>query len=210
MFAVVRCGGRQYKVGEGDVIFVDRLPMEAGQEVILDEVLMVGEKGVSSVGSPLVSGAAVTAKVLEQARSSKIIVFKKKRRKNYRRKLGHRQDLTVLRITGIAGEGGKKLTSAAKAVAKKTAPKTEATKKPAAKKTAPKVEAAKKPAAKTAAPKAKAAKKPTAKKTLPKAKAAKKSTGEKAPAKKAAPKRASTDKKAAGKPGAKPAAKSKK
>ena len=191
MFAVVRCGGRQYKVGEGDVIFVDRLPMEAGQEVILDEVLMVGEKGGSSVGSPLVSGAAVTATVLEQARSSKIIVFKKKRRKNYRRKLGHRQDLTVLRITGIAGEGGKKLRSAVKA---------KAVKKPIAEKAS----------AKKAEPKTKAAKKPTAKKTEPKAKAAKKSTGEKAPAKRAAPKKAGTDKKVTGKRSAKPAAKSEK
>lgn len=184
-------------MGEGDVIFVDRLPMEAGQEVILDQVLMVREKGISSVGSPLVAGAAVTAKVLEQARSSKIIVFKKKRRKNYRRKLGHRQDLTVLRIIGIAGEGGKKLTSGAKVeVVKKSA--------------------GERAPAKKVAPKGKARKKATVEKTsVSKTKVVKESTREKtrdkkAPVKKAAPKKASVDKKTTGKSSSKPAAKSRK
>ena len=163
MYAVIRSGGRQYKVAEGDVIFVDRLPVEAGQDVVLDQVLMVGGEGGGSIGVPLVAGAAVTAKVLEQARGPKIIVFKKKRRKNYRRKRGHRQDLTVLRITGIAGEGGKKLTLAAKA----KAPAKAKAAKPAAKKPA-----AKKTPAKMAAPKtASVAKKSTGKpKAKPKAK----------------------------------------
>ena len=155
MYAVIRSGGRQYKVAEGDVIFVDRLPVEAGQDVVLDQVLMVGEEGGGSIGVPLVAGAAVTAKVLEQARGPKIIVFKKKRRKNYRRKRGHRQDLTVLRITGIAGEGGKKLTSAAKAKAAKPAAKKPAAKKAPAKKAAPKTASADKKSTGKAKPKAK-------------------------------------------------------
>jgi large subunit ribosomal protein L21 len=98
MFAVVKTGGKQYKVAENDLIRVEKLPGEAGDTVTLDQVLMVGEK----VGAPFVAGASVTATVVEQTRGDKIIIFKKKRRQNYRRKNGHRQHLTVLRITGIA------------------------------------------------------------------------------------------------------------
>jgi len=101
MFAVIRTGGKQYKVASGDVIRVERLAVEAGSAIQLDEVLMVGEGGDVSVGTPLVAGASVAAEVVAQDRGPKIIVFKKKRRQNYRRKNGHRQDLTVLRITGI-------------------------------------------------------------------------------------------------------------
>jgi large subunit ribosomal protein L21 len=99
MFAVIKTGGKQYKVAKDDVIVVEKLPGEAGSTVTLDEVLMVGDK----IGAPVVAGAAVTATVVEQTRGEKIIVFKKKRRQTYRRKNGHRQDLTVLRITDIAG-----------------------------------------------------------------------------------------------------------
>ncbi len=99
MFAVIKTGGKQYKVAPNDVIRVERLPGVAGDSLTLGEVLMVGDK----IGAPLVEGASVTATVLEQARADKVIIFKKKRRQNYRRKKGHRQDLTVLRITGIAG-----------------------------------------------------------------------------------------------------------
>ena len=101
MFAVIRTGGKQYKVASGDVIRVERLVTEAGASIELDEVLMLGEGGEISVGTPLVANAKVTAEVVAQARGPKIIVFKKKRRQNYRRKNGHRQDLTILRITGI-------------------------------------------------------------------------------------------------------------
>ena len=101
MFAVIRTGGKQYKVASGDVIRVELLVTEAGASIELDEVLMVGEGGEISVGTPLVANAKVTAEVVAQARGPKIIVFKKKRRQNYRRKNGHRQDLTILRITGI-------------------------------------------------------------------------------------------------------------
>ena len=99
MFAVIKTGGKQYKVAPNDVILVEKLPGQAGDTVTLDQVLMVGDK----VGAPIVAGASVTATLVEQTRGDKIIVFKKKRRQNYRRKKGHRQDLTVLRITGING-----------------------------------------------------------------------------------------------------------
>lgn len=97
MFAVVKTGGKQYRVAAGDVIKVEKLAGEAGATVTLDQVLMVGDQ----VGTPVVAGAKVTAQVVAQARGPKIIVFKKKRRQNYRRKNGHRQDLTILRVTDI-------------------------------------------------------------------------------------------------------------
>lgn len=101
MFAVIRTGGKQYKVASGDVIKVEKLAGEAGQTVNLDEVLLVSDGGNTTVGTPLVAGASVSAEVIAQGRGPKIIVFKKKRRQNYRRKNGHRQDLTILRITDI-------------------------------------------------------------------------------------------------------------
>ena len=99
MFAVIKTGGKQYKVATNDVIRVETLAGEAGETVTLDQVLMVGDK----IGAPIVAGASVTATVLEQTRAEKVIIFKKKRRQNYRRKKGHRPELTVLRITNIAG-----------------------------------------------------------------------------------------------------------
>jgi large subunit ribosomal protein L21 len=105
MFAVIRTGGKQYKVANGDVIRVERLVAEPGSVLQLDEVLMVGDGGEISVGTPLVADATVSAEVVAQDRGPKLIVFKKKRRQNYRRKNGHRQDLTVLRITGINPAG---------------------------------------------------------------------------------------------------------
>lgn len=101
MFAVIRTGGKQYKVAAGDVIKVEKLPVEAGSSIDLSEVLMVTDGGSSTVGTPLVAGATVQAQVVAQDRGPKLIIFKKKRRQNYRRKRGHRQDITVLRITGI-------------------------------------------------------------------------------------------------------------
>jgi large subunit ribosomal protein L21 len=102
MFAIIRTGGKQYKVAEHDIIAVERLNAEPGAEITLQEVLMIGGADGVTVGAPLVDGATVAAEVVDQTRGPKLIVFKKKRRKNYRRKNGHRQDLTVLRITGIA------------------------------------------------------------------------------------------------------------
>jgi len=98
MFAVIKTGGKQYRVVPGDVIKVERLEAEAGATVALEEVLMLGD----TIGTPLVAGATVSAEVIAQDRGPKIIIFKKKRRQNYRRKNGHRQDLTVLRITEIS------------------------------------------------------------------------------------------------------------
>ncbi len=102
MFAVIRTGGKQYKVAKNDVIFVEKLDAEAGASVALGEVLMVGDEAGVTTGTPEIAGAHVTATVLEQMRDDKVIIFKKKRRHNYRRKNGHRQHLTVLRITDIA------------------------------------------------------------------------------------------------------------
>jgi large subunit ribosomal protein L21 len=98
MFAVIKTGGKQYRVASGDVIKVEKLEGEAGATITLDQVLMAGD----TIGTPLVAGATVSAEVIAQDRGPKIIIFKKKRRQNYRRKNGHRQDLTVLRITEIS------------------------------------------------------------------------------------------------------------
>jgi large subunit ribosomal protein L21 len=103
MYAVIRTGGKQYRVASGQVVKVERLDGEVGETVAFDQVLMVGDDGGEpQIGAPLVEGAQVTAEVLEQGKAPKIIVFKKKRRKNYRRKRGHRQLQTVLRIRDIA------------------------------------------------------------------------------------------------------------
>jgi large subunit ribosomal protein L21 len=104
MFAVIRTGGKQYKVAKDDVIAVEKLAGEPGATIELGEVLMVGDGATVSAGAPLVSGASVSATLVEHRRGDKIIVFKKKRRHNYRRKNGHRQHLTVLRIDEIHAE----------------------------------------------------------------------------------------------------------
>ena len=170
MFAVVRTGGKQYRVAAGDKIAVEKLAGEAGDTVTLGDVLLAGE------GEKIADASKVTvsAEIIAQAKGEKVVVFKKRRRHNYRRKAGHRQQMTLLRITDV-GEGKKKA-----APKKEEAPKKEA-KKPAAKKAAPKKDAAKKKApAKKAAPKKEAA----AKKAP-----AKKPAAKKAPAKKAADKK---------------------
>ena len=101
MFAVLNTGGKQYKVSQGDLIEVEKLESNAGETVTLDQVLMVGEGEDIEVGAPFVSGCKVTGEVVEQRKGVKIIVFKKKRRKKYRRKNGHRQLFTQLKITEI-------------------------------------------------------------------------------------------------------------
>jgi large subunit ribosomal protein L21 len=105
MFAVIRTGGKQYKVAKDDLIVVEKLAGEAGASIELGEVLMLGDGATVSAGTPLVSGATVSATLVEQRRADKIIVFKKKRRHNYRRKNGHRQYQSVLRIDEIHAEG---------------------------------------------------------------------------------------------------------
>ena len=101
-FAVIRTGGKQYRVTPNSVLKVEKLEAEAGSTVTFHDVLMVGGDAGLTLGAPTVPGASVSATVLEQARGDKIIIFKKKRRQNYRRKRGHRQHLTVLRIGDIA------------------------------------------------------------------------------------------------------------
>ncbi len=103
MFAIIRTGGKQYRVGIGDVIEVEKLAVEAGSSVSFDEVLMVGGDDAYQVGHPLVEQASVTGEVVEQFRGEKVLIFKHKKRKNYRRTNGHRQDLTRVRITAING-----------------------------------------------------------------------------------------------------------
>ena len=102
MYAVIRTGGKQYKVAKDDVIVVETVPAEAGASVTLGEVLLLADGAATTVGTPTVSGAEVTATVVEHKKGDKILIFKKRRRHNYRRKNGHRQPLTVLKITGIS------------------------------------------------------------------------------------------------------------
>lgn len=157
MFAVIRTGGKQYKVSKDDVITVEKLAGDAGAKLEFTDVLAIGDGPDTTFGTPIVAGARVTAAVLEQTQGDKIIIFKKSRRKNYRRKRGHRQQLTVLRITDIS-PGGK---AAAKAPAKEKAP-AKAETKPKAKakpKAEPKPKAKPKPKASAKAP-AKAKAKP--------------------------------------------------
>ena len=119
MFAVIKSGGKQYKVAKEDVIRVEKIVAEEGMTVNLNEVLMVGDENGQTIGAPLVDGAAVSATVLEQMRDRKIIVFKKQRRQNYRRRNGHRQHLTVLRIDDILTGGKKKAATKKKTASKK-------------------------------------------------------------------------------------------
>ena len=159
MFAVIRTGGKQYRVAPNDIIKVEKIAGEPGDIVELAEVILLGGEGGPKTGSPTIAGAMVAAEVISQGRSDKVVVFKKKRRANYRRKKGHRQLLTALRITEILTDG-KKPSKAAPKPEKKAAPKPEAKKaeaKPAAKKAEAK-QAAKKPAAKAKAPAKKPAK----------------------------------------------------
>ena len=159
MFAVVRTGGKQYRVAAGDKIAVEKLAGEAGDTITLGDVLLAGEGDkLSDAGK-----VTVSAEIIAQAKSEKVVVFKKRRRHNYRRKNGHRQMMTLLRITDV-GTGG----------AKKAAPKKEAAEKPAPKKDTSEEKAA--PKAKKAAPKKAAATKAAPAKKAPAKKAAAKKT----------------------------------
>lgn len=100
MYAVIKTGGKQYRVAAGDVIKVEKLEGEVGSNVHFDQVLMVGGDE-PKIGAPMVDGAVVSAEVLEQGKADKVLIFKKKRRQNYRRTRGHRQHQTVLRISNI-------------------------------------------------------------------------------------------------------------
>lgn len=101
MYAVVRTGGKQYRVAQGDILQVERLAGEVGDKVTLDQVLLVGGNGEVKIGTPTLPNVKVAAEILEQGKAKKIIVFKKKRRKSYSRQRGHRQRLTRLKIMEI-------------------------------------------------------------------------------------------------------------
>lgn len=125
MYAVVKTGGKQYRVSPGDVFIVERLTADAGAQLKLDQVLMMGEDGKApQVGAPVLGGTTVTCEVLDQNRADKVIVFKKKRRTGYHRTKGHRQLQTVLRVLDINGMGAvapiAKAAEPAAAPAKKT------------------------------------------------------------------------------------------
>ena len=134
MFAVIKTGGKQFRVAAGDVITVAKLEGEAGGPVTFDEVLMLTSESGTEIGVPAIAGASVTGEFVDQTRGPKVIAFKKRRRQNSRRKRGHRQDLTVVRISAIA-LNGKTLASwdaaAAKAARAKPAKDEPATEEPA-------------------------------------------------------------------------------
>ncbi len=102
MYAVVETGGKQYRVNDGDRFRVEKLPQAVGEEVVLDRVLLVSDGEQVHLGAPVVEGASVKAEVVAQGRGRKLTIFKKRRRKGYKRKAGHRQDYTELAVTGIS------------------------------------------------------------------------------------------------------------
>jgi large subunit ribosomal protein L21 len=160
MFAVIKTGGKQYRVVANDEFEIERLPGEAGDTLTFTEVLMLG----TTIGAPFVAGATVTAEIVEQTRGPKVISFKKRRRQNSKRTRGHRQDLTLIRIGDILGEGQTASEKPAKA-AKVEKTETETAEDKAAAKAAKDEAKAAKADAKAEAPKAKAPAKPRAKKT---------------------------------------------
>jgi len=170
MYAVVKTGGKQYRVEKEDVVLVEKLDANDGDQVVLDNILMIGEGKKVTLGSPLVNDAAVMAQVIRQTRGPKITMIYKRRRKNSRRKQGHKQNLTLLKIIDIAETGGSKL-SPKKATAKPVETKAKATAKP--------VETKVKATAKPAETKAKANAKPTETKAKATAKTKKSTTKDK-------------------------------
>jgi large subunit ribosomal protein L21 len=180
MYAVLKTGGKQYRVEKEDVVLVEKLDANDGDQVVLNDILMIGEGKKVTLGSPLVNDAAVMAQVIRQTRGPKITMIYKRRRKNSRRKQGHKQNLTLLKIIDIAETGGSKL-SPKKASIKSTETKAKATAKPTetkAKATAKPTETKAKASIKSTETKAKA----TAKSTETKAKVTAKSTETKAKA----------------------------
>ena len=126
MYAVLKTGGKQYRVEKEDVVLVEKLDANDGDQVVLNDILMIGEGKKVTLGSPLVNDAAVMAQVIRQTRGPKITMIYKRRRKNSRRKQGHKQNLTLLKIIDIAETGGSKL-SPKKASIKSTETKAKAT-----------------------------------------------------------------------------------
>ena len=158
MFAVIRTGGKQYRVAAEDVIKVEKVKGDPGEIVQFGEVLVVGGDDVT-LGEPTIAGASVAAEVLEQGRGAKVIAFKKRRRKNSRRKRGHRQEFTLLRVTEILTDGAKPTVTARPKPERKPKPAVAASEDgdDAEESAAPKAKAAKKPAKAAAKKPAKAA-----------------------------------------------------
>lgn len=151
MFAVIKTGGKQYKVAEGDEIIIEKLAVEAGKNVTFEDVLMLGDGKTVTVGEPMVSDASVVGTVSEHRKGDKVLIMKKRQRNTYRRKKGHRQHEMVVTIDSILADGKKapaKKAAAKKAAAKKAAPKTTEAPNAEAKTEAPKKAAPKKAAAK--------------------------------------------------------------
>lgn len=123
MFAIIRTGGKQYRVKPNDVLKVEKLPGAAGDTIIFSEILAVGSNAGTTIGAPLVAGATVSATLIAQDRLDKIIIFKKRRRQNSRRKNGHRQEVTVLRVAGITADGHEYRPDALPAKAEAEAPR---------------------------------------------------------------------------------------
>ncbi|MGJ8665597.1 MAG: 50S ribosomal protein L21 [Patiriisocius sp.] len=156
MYAIVEIAGQQFKVAKDQKVFVNRLATDEGETVEFDNILLVGDGDNITLGAPAIDGALIGAKVLRHLKGDKVIVFKKKRRKGYRKKNGHRQALSEIVIESIATSGAKKKATPAKAKAKPAAKKEEAKKEAPAKAAAPRAEAKKAPAKKAAPKKAKA------------------------------------------------------
>ncbi|MDP2087969.1 MAG: 50S ribosomal protein L21 [Flavobacteriaceae bacterium] len=143
MYAIVEIAGQQFKVTKDQKVYVHRLQAEAGSKISFDKVLLIDDNGAVTIGAPAIEGAEISAKILEHLKGDKVIVFKKKRRKGYKVKNGHRQYLTEIQIEGIVANGSEKkeVVSTKKAAPKKTEEVVEVekvVKKPAAKKAAAK------------------------------------------------------------------------
>ena len=137
MYAIVEMAGQQFKVAKDQKVYVHRLDAAEGDKVVFDKVLLLDSDGKVTVGAPVIEGAAVEAKIVKHLKGDKVIVFKKKRRKGFRKKNGHRQSLTEIVVEGIVASGAKKSAAKPKAAAKAEAPKAEAPKAEAPKKAAP-------------------------------------------------------------------------
>ena len=141
MFAILKTGGKQYKVAKEEKLLIEKIDGNIGDEVVFNDIIMINDNGKTEIGSPLVKDAAVVAEVIKQTRGPKITIIYKRRRKNSRRKQGHKQDLTLVKIKNIAASGGSKIVAKKaeiKEVKKETAkakPKTSTTKTVSSKKT---------------------------------------------------------------------------
>ena len=154
MFAVFKTGGKQYKAAPADILKIEKLDGKVGDKITFEDVMMIAEGDKTLTGIPNIDKATVTAEIVVQGKDKKVIVFKKKRRQNYRRKKGHRQEITIVRVSAIDAPG-----MSAKAEAKKAAPVKKAEPKAEAKKVEPKAEAKKAAPKKTETKKAAPAKK---------------------------------------------------